>query len=170
MPLFATRPRLPDPIRAELGLESGEKVLGFAVERAADGYVVATNRHLMVATPAGRGLRRPWHEVDAGQWDPDEWTLSVTWVDGARPGRWTFGPQVTRLPEVFHERVQASVVISEPLPLTGRSRGRVVVRRDLSGGPLMVQTVLAATADEQDPKVREALARTIASVRDQVGL
>ena len=44
--------------------------------------------------------------------------------------------------ERFWERVQASVVLAEPVDLGARLQGRVVVRRRFSDGTLLSQVLL----------------------------
>lgn len=162
---------LPAEVRAHLGLERKERVLAQGQDDNTGAYVVVTTTHLDVATPEAQLLHRPWHEVDAGAWSPEAWTLSVTWVDGSRPGQWTFRDQAGVIAETFHERVQASVVRSEPLGLKGpNGMGRVVVRRDLGSGELFLQTVLGRRVDTSDPAVGAAIERVSAGLRDEVGL
>lgn len=162
---------LPSQVRARLGLERKERMLAHGQDDNTGAYVVVTTTHLVVATPEDRLLRRPWHEVDAGSWSPETWTLSVTWVDGSRAGQWSFRDQAGVIAETFHERVQASVVRSEPLGLKGpNGNGRVVVRRDLASGELFLQTVLGRRVDSSDPAVGAAIERVSAGLRDDVGL
>lgn len=168
--LKRSRPHLPEQVLARLGLSKGERVLASAVDQLTGSYVVATNWHLDVVAPDATLTTHSWHEVDAGQWEPQTWTLSVSWIDRKRPAQWTFEPQDTRLPEAFHERVRASIVLAEELPLAGRGKGRVVVRRDLQTDELVTQTVLGRTVRADDPQVQEVVARTTAYVKDQVGL
>lgn len=162
---------LPPEVRAHFGLERKERLLAHEQDDNTGAFVAVTTTHLVVATPEAQLLRRPWHEVDAGAWSPDTWTLSVTWVDGARAGQWTFRDQAGVIAETFHERVQASVVRSEPLGLKGpNGNGRVVVRRDLATGDLLLQTVLGRRVDTSDPAVGAAIERVSAGLRDDVGL
>ncbi|MBB2891118.1 hypothetical protein [Flexivirga oryzae] len=168
--LKRSKPQLPPEIVQQLQLPKGERVLASAVDRHSGVYVVATNWHLTVVSPSGDVTARPWHLVEDGQWDPETWTLSMTWVGTRRASQWSFEEQDTRLPETFHERVRASIVLVEDLPLTGRAKGRVVVRRDLRNDELLTQTILGRGARADDPQVQDAVARTVAFVRDAVGL
>lgn len=168
--LKRSKPQLPPEVQQQLDLPKRERVLASAVDKLTGAHVVATNWHLTVVSAAGNVTARPWHQVDAGQWEPQTWSLTVTWIDGERPGQWTFGPQDTRLPETFHERVRASIVLAEELALEGRAKGRVVVRRDLQTDSLLTQTVLGRGARADDPQVQDAVERTTAYVRDAVGL
>ena len=84
-----SRAGLAPAIAAALGLAKGERVLAFAVDDNTGGYVVATTYALAVVTSnlltsAERTLRRRWLSVDAGSWEPETATLTVTWADGGR--------------------------------------------------------------------------------------
>lgn len=168
--LKRSKPQLPDQTLAQLELTKRERILASAQDQRTGAHVVATSKRLIVVNEDDGVTDRPWHLVDAGQWDAETWMLRVTWVDRARPWHWTFAPQDTRLPEAFHERVRASIVLAEEFKLTGRAKGRVVVRRDLDTDELLTQTVLGRGTDPDDPQVREAVARTTAYVKDAVGL
>ncbi|GGB41377.1 hypothetical protein GCM10011492_35370 [Flexivirga endophytica] len=168
--LKRAKPQLPPQVLEQLDLPKGERVLASAIDKLTGAHIVATNWHLTVVSPDGQVTARPWHEVDAGQWESQTWSLTVTWIDRKRPGQWTFGEQDTRLPETFHERVRASIVLAEELPLEGRGSGRVVIRRDLQHDTLLTQTVLGRGARADDPQVQDAVARTRAFVEDAVGL
>jgi hypothetical protein len=165
------RPQLPPEVVAALDLPRGDRVLSFATDDNHGGHLVASKWALSYVTTAGElGLRKPWHLVDAGSWQPEAATLTVTWTDGARPGQWTFGNQQTLLPETLRERVQASVVLSTRLALGERRTGRVAIRQDLATGELIPQTVLARRVSADDPQVRVQVEAAMADLRDQVGL
>ncbi len=162
---------LPDDVRQQVALVRGEQVLSAAKDDNTHAWVAATSYRFVVCTGEQVLAEREWYEVDAGQWDPDTWTLTVTWVDAGRAGQYTFREQDTRLPESFHERVQASVVLASPLDLPGpRRSGRVVIRKDLRDGTLIEQTVLGRLTPADDPTVRARVDQLIADLRDQVGL
>lgn len=165
-------PRLPSSVSSALDLGRTEKVLAWATDDNTHAHVVATNLHVAAVTPDGSLLlKRPWHLVDAGSWNPDTWTLSVTWVDAKRPAQWTFKDQENRFPEAFRERVQTTVVLSEPLGLKGPHRtGRVVLRKNLATQQLQLQTVLGRGTPADDPEVKDAVARVGAFLKEQAGL
>ena len=170
-PRRAQRPQLPPEVLAALDLPRGDRVLSFATDDNRGGHLVASTWALSYVSAAGDlELRRPWHLVDAGSWQPEPATLTVTWVDGRRPGQWTFRDQQTLLPETLRERVQASVVLSTRLVLGERRTGRVAIRQDLSTRELVPQTVLARRVRADDPEVREQVEAALADLRDQVGL
>lgn len=164
-------PRLPATVADGLELGKGEQVLSFAVDDNTGAYVVATTLHIACVTDSGDVLlKRPWHEVDTGHWETDTWTLTVTWVDRRRGAQWSFLKQETRFPETFRERVQASVVLSEPLGLVGpRRSGRVVLRKNLSTQQVAIQAVLGRGTPADDPEVQEAVERVGAFLLEQAG-
>ena len=171
-----SRADLPPPITAALELAKGERVLAFGVDDNTGGYVLATTFALVVVPSNAqtsnpeRTVRRPWLFVDAGSWEPDAATLTVTWTDGARAGQWFFCDQPTLLPEIVRERVQASVVIGTRLNLGDRRTGRVVIRQDFETRELIAQTILGRHTRADDPEVQAHVEAALAHLRDQVGL
>ena len=199
MGLFTRRaPRavLPPLAAKALDLAKGEKVLAFAVDDNTGAYVVATTYALAVvtsnavptnaattkaetsnpvilnpATPTAKlTVRRRWLSVDAGAWEPETATLTVTWADGRRAGQWSFRDQPTLLPETLRERVQASVVLSTRLALGDRRTGRVAIRQDFATRELIAQTILGRYARADDPEVEAHVQAALAHLKDQVGL
>jgi hypothetical protein len=167
----APRPQLPPEVVSALDLPHRDRVLSFATDDNHGGHLVASTWALSYVTTAGElALRKPWHLVDAGSWQPEAATLSVTWTDGTRPGQWTFRGQQTLLPETVRERVQASVVLSTRLVLGERRTGRVAIRQDFATRELIPQTVLARRVPADDPEVRLQVEAALADLRDQVGL
>ncbi len=172
----APRAELPSVVRQALELARGERVLAFALDDNTGAHVVATTYALTVvsSTPvsstAVRSLRRRWLSVDAGEWEPETATLTVTWADGKRAGQWSFRDQPTRLPETVRERVQTSVVISTRLTLGDRRSGRVAIRQDFATDELISQTILGRFTRADDPEVQAHVKAALAHLKDQVGL
>ncbi|MEI2779616.1 MAG: hypothetical protein V9G19_27395 [Tetrasphaera sp.] len=158
---------IPDAIRAALGLLPRERILASAQDT--DGTWVAVGTARLYAVPAaGEVLARPWHLVDTGSWDHDHFTLTITWVDGSRPQQWVFR-NASGLLAAFRERVQASVVLSESVPV-GARQARVVIRKNLADGTLHDQTILGKGMRMSDPEVAQRVGDTRARLREQVGL
>lgn len=158
---------LPADVRARVELLPKERTLATAHDRTGTWVLVGTAR-LYAVPPAGDVLARPWHLVDGGNWNHDEFTLTVSWVDGARPQQWVFRDS-TALLAALRERVQASVVLAEVIPL-GSRQARVVIRKNLADGTLHDQTILGRGVRMTDPGVAEALSDARARLREQVGL
>ena len=180
------RAELPSAITAALELAKGEWVLAFGVDDNTGAYVVATTYGLSVVslasatshvslsvtgTPtAARTLWRRWLSVDAGAWEPETATLTVTWAEGGRGAQWSFLDQQTLLPETLRERVQASVVLATRLTLGDRRSGRVAIRQDFATRELISQTILGRYTRADDPEVQAHVQAALAHLRDQVGL
>ncbi|WP_377643230.1 hypothetical protein [Oryzobacter terrae] len=171
------RPSVPAAVEAAIATAAegapADRLLAWA--ETADGSTVVAGRHrLHVTTPVPDAapvvaLSRPWHLVDAGSWDGESDTLTVTWVDGERPTRLVL-PEPGQLPETLRERVQASVVLAEAVDLGNRRTAKVVVRKDLATDRLLSQAVLPKGVRSADPGVSEQVRAGLARVREQVGL
>lgn len=182
-------PPLPLEVRAALGDRVG-RVLAWGPDSHSGGaFVVGQSALALVSLPGGMPSLsatspvdtgddsaaqapdvevRPWHLVDGGSWDPEAFTLTITWVDGRRPTRVVLRED-SPAPEAFRERVQASVVLADQVDLGPKRRARVVVRRDLASGDLLGQTIFGrgTTADEQ---LRAAAKQALNRLKEQVGL
>lgn len=177
----AQHAELAPAISEALELSKGERVLAFAVDDFTRAYVVATTYALAVVSSTAAPskavgstaeliVRRRWLSVDAGSWEPETATLTVTWADGRRAGQWSFRDQPTLLPETLRERVQASVVLSTRLALGDRRTGRVAIRQDFATRELIAQTILGRHARADDPEVQAHVQAALAHLKDQVGL
>lgn len=143
-------------------LESGERVL--ATAEADGGPVVLTTRRLIAPGLEGK----QWHLVDAGRWDPDASVLGVTWVDGTPDGRWHL-TKPGGVPDAFHERVNASVLLVEQVRLDPSRRARVVLRKNLTTDEVVAQTIVARGCDPDDPQLVAVTEEVSARLAEQVG-
>lgn len=167
----ASHAELPPAIAAACELAKGERVLALGVDDNTGGHVIATTFALVVVTSANEpAFARRWLFVDAGSWEPETSTLSVTWTDRTRARQWSFRDQPTRLPETLRERVQASVVLATHLKLGDRRTGRVAIRQDFQTRELIAQTILGRYTRADDPEVQAHVQAALAHLRDQVGL
>lgn len=151
-------------VPAEVALEPGERVLATAATD--DGALVITS-HRLVA-PGGDGQGKSWHLVDGGRWDPDESVLGVSWVDGSPAGRWHLTAP-GGVPDAFHERVNASVLLVENVRLDRSRRARVVLRKDLATDAVLAQTIVAGGCDPDDPELVAVTEQVAARLAEQVG-
>ena len=152
------------PVPEGVDLEQGERVLATAATD--DAAVVITSRRLVVPGDLDEG--KPWHLVDAGRWDPESSLLTVTWVDRTPPGRWHL-TEPGGVPDAFHERVGASVVLVEQVRIDRTRRARVVLRRDLTTGRVIAQTIVAKGCDPDDPELVAVTEEVAARLAEQVG-
>lgn len=161
------RPTLPAGAGEVLGLTPADRVLAWAA-LPGGGLAAATVAGIAVATPTGRRIRRPWVEVDHAAWDDDSGTLAVWWVGSRQPTGLEVG-QGSFLPEVVHERVRASVVLTREVAVPG-GRTVTVALRKAADGSLATQTVAPPGVRLDDPDVAAAIARAEAGLRDDAGL
>lgn len=152
-------------VPADVALEPGERVLATA---GAAGETLVITSHRLVVPDGDLSDGKPWHLVDSGRWDPEESVLSVTWVDGSRAGRWRL-TEPGGVPDAFHERVNASVVLVEQVHLDRARRARVVLRKDLATGRVLAQTIVGRGCDPDDPELVAATEEVAARLAEQVG-
>ncbi|GGB69078.1 hypothetical protein N798_02850 [Knoellia flava TL1] len=161
-------PEVPAEVAGALG-ERGREVLSVAQDERSGSWVVATTTHVYAVRDGSVVIERPWHMVDTGSWDDQTRRLTVQWVDRAPATVWQIQLPST-FPQVFRERVQASVVLSDEVDLGDKRRARVVVRKDLETQALLGQTILGRGVRSSDPGVREQTAAALGRLREQVGL
>lgn len=99
---------------------------------------------------------QPWHDIDRGGWDEAASTLS--WRDAAGAGHTLALAGPGRLPEVFNERVSASIVLQKVVDLPGRRRAVVSLRRNLGTTELPLVWRVTTDADLSDPRAAAVLA------------
>ncbi|AXH95002.1 hypothetical protein [Ornithinimicrobium avium] len=162
---------VPRAVLADLG--RGEQVLASAREDDGGRWVVLTTWRLLERTPEGETLLdRPWHLVDTGAWDPEAWTLSVSFVDGHEPRGWRLqrltGPG--RVAGVFRDRTTASVVLTRAVDLGPRRTARVTVRKVLRTRELREQVILGHGARAGDPDLAARVLAARQELRDQTGM
>ena len=161
------RPDLPDDARDLLGLGAKERVLAWGV-LAGGGWAAALADRLVVLDPRGKLTARPWTAVDHAVWDDESRTLAVWWVGSRTPTPLEIG-DTTFLPEVVHERVRASVVLSREVEVpTG---GRVLVAlRKTPGGELSTTVSPGPRVRLRDPEVAVRVRAAENALRDEAGL
>lgn len=127
-------PRLPADVRSDLeqaltdaGAPGRAKVLGFA-PAVPDGYAVALRSQLAVRRGAEWTLV-PWESIERGSWNAENMSLRWELVDGRRGNVAIDEPGP--MPGIFYERVQASIISREEIPIEGTTNGAVLsLRRD----------------------------------------
>lgn len=145
---------------------TGERVLAWA-ELAGGGVAAATVQGLRVRTPQGRLVRRPWTDVDHAAWDDHSGTLAVWWVGTRVPTPLEIGRD-TFLPEVIHERVRSSIVLSRELPLGGGRTAYVTLRKG-PDGELRTHTVPPRGVRLDDPQIAALVRRAETELREEAG-
>ncbi|MGO4244138.1 hypothetical protein AB4028_09385, partial [Janibacter sp. RAF20_2_2] len=73
------------------------------------------------------------------------------------------------VPDLFRERVQASIVLVEEVALDRTRRARVVLRRDLASDVVLAQTIVGRGCDPDDPELVAATEAVADRLAEQVG-
>jgi hypothetical protein len=145
----------------------GEKVLAWA--EATGGAVAGT----VAALYLPEGLRIPWEQVEAADWDLETETLKVTEVGtwgAARPVHSVVLQDPALLLQLVRERVTATVVLQRHVAIRGRSGVRVIARRAPTGArELSWLFEYDEGVDPADPFVEHAAQEALAAARDEVG-
>lgn len=130
--------------------------------------VLTTDVFAVVETSGAVVEQRPWHEVALGEWEDERHVMSITWVDGSRPTRIkTDDAAPIAFPRIFKERVDASLVYFETVPIPGGLL-RGALRRTPSGeliSQISSDTELAAT-----PELEAQIAALEQKLWDFVGI
>lgn len=125
MALFA-RTRIEDPALRRL---AGHRRI-LAAGRSPDGPVLGLADALLYVTAQGP-QELGWHEIQTGGWDRDERRLHWTRVDGTIGG--VELTQTGGLPDLFNERVTASIALVRTVTLERTGSAVISARRSLSG-------------------------------------
>jgi len=154
--------------RLGLGRLGGERVL--AVARTGDGAEVVGTRDA-IFLPGG--VRIPWEQVQAADWDIDTSMLTVaeigTWGE-ERPVHVVSVEDPGLLLELVRERVTASVVLQRHAPVRGALGLIVIARRAPRGDqPLQWSFEYDAGLDPDAPEVKAAAIAALERARDEVG-
>lgn len=158
--------RLPRRERPPIEVAAGERLLAWA--ESSDGPVGGSRDALYLP-----GLRIPWEEIEAADWDSESSRLRVTEVGSfglARPVHLVDVETPGALLELVRERVSASIVLQRHVPVRGRRGLRVIARRAPGGHrPLTWLYEYDEGVDPTDPLVRQAAGEALATARADVG-
>jgi hypothetical protein len=165
------RPRrrtpLPEPARELLGLGPHATVLAWS-PLTGGGWAAATPVGLRVALPGGAQVDRPWTDVDHVAWEHGSRMLAVWWV-GSRQTTPLEVEEGSFLPEVVHERVRSSVVLTREVAIPGGRTVRVALRK-ADDGTLSTQAVPGRGVRMNDPEVAQLVGQARAALREEAGL
>lgn len=147
------------------------RILAWAESRP--GYCVGTPAGLSYGSEdgePGRSWRHVgWHEIEHGGWNVE--TRRLTWrtyEDG--PGSVELG-EPGRLPELFRERVAASIAVQKFVPLTGERGVTITARRDLGrDAGISWHSTLTRGLSWQTEGVREAVDVAMVELRTEYDL
>jgi len=145
----------------------GEKVLAWATSEA--GAVAGTRSALYLPD----GVRIPWEQVEAADWDLDAETLKVTEVGSwgqPRPIHSLVLSEPARLLQLVRERVTASVLLQRHVPIRGRLGVRIIARRAAAGARELTWLFeYDEGIDPEDPFVEHAAQEALTAARSELG-
>lgn len=139
MSLFRRRPMVPTEVREalarareEAGLRRDDRVLAAA---AVDGGWCVAQRDVFAHNENGRPWTLlGWHEFERGGFNAQNSSLTWQRAGGRRGSLYLAEPGP--VPDVFRERIEATVVLEDRVPIPGtREGGLVSARRDLTVEP-----------------------------------
>lgn len=163
---------VPAPVRARLA--RGERVLAHApVATGGEAVLTATTHALYLP----EGHRVPWENIDQAWWS----TEKLSFVEEGAGERTVAlrssadgdGVDYRRLAETVSERVTATILVNDfvPFPSPDSSTGfRLVARRPPGGTDVDWRVHLGEGVDPDDPRLSDAVTRSLAALRTQMGV
>jgi hypothetical protein len=154
--------------KASLAETSGRpaRILAWATGPA--GFVVGSPAALSLETD-GAWTHVGWHEIERGGWNSETATLSWT-LHGGRRGSVRLD-QPGRLPELFRERIAATIALERFVPVVGDRGVIVTARRDLAAdGAISWHSSLTRGLSWQSEGVQAAADRAMAELRSEYDL
>jgi hypothetical protein len=112
-----------------------------------------------------------WHEIERGAWNAE--LRKLTWALHAAPGEPSPRGSLEliepgRVPELFRERIVATIAIEKFVPLVGERGVTITARRDLGGtGAVAWHSTLTRGLNWQTAGVRAAVDQAMEQVRTE---
>jgi hypothetical protein len=151
----------------------GREARLLAWTHTADGYCIGSPSALSYGTAEGLD-HVGWHAIEHGGWNSETHRLSWTLYSDGSSGQHGFVQLVEpgRLPELFRERVAATIVLEQFFPFGGDARSRgvtVSARRDLAGHGVEIDwhATLTRGLSWQTDGVRALADRALAELRTE---
>jgi hypothetical protein len=167
--------RAPIDLRERLGIPARERVLAWGsgpkTTREARGepdYVAATDLALYVE---GTGASYPWDSIGRASWS--EPVLEIQLLDPSGGPGPTLRLRITEsgdLPAAVHDRVTASVIVSERIEVADGVRARMVARRAHDDAPVKWSVVFDVGVDASDPKLQLQARAALDELRSALGI
>lgn len=166
--------RAPADLRDRLGIPPRERVLAWGsgpkAGEAGDApdYVAATEFALYVE---GTGMAYPWDSIARASWS--EPVMEVELLDASGGPGPTLRLRITAsgdLPAAVHDRVTASVLVSERVEVTEGVRARMVARRAHDDAPVRWSVVFDAGVDASDPELQRLARAALDDLRSALGI
>jgi hypothetical protein len=157
-----------DSWRTSLATEPGRPARIFAWATTSTGFCIASPATLSYGDEEA-WKHIGWHEIERGAWNAE--LRKLTWALHAAPGKSSPRGSLEliepgRLPELFRERIVATIAIEKFVPLVGERGVTITARRDLGGtGAVAWHSTLTRGLSWQTAGVRAAVDQAMEQVR-----
>jgi hypothetical protein len=162
-PLFKKQRQIPEDLAQRL--VRGERILTYG--SGPDLVVAATSTSLLILRTGEPELRLAWHHIASAEWVSEDEIFRVEPVEG-----YPLSLQLKdlgRLPESVRERVTASIIASELIPIRGRMGARIIFRRTETGD-VVLQEAWDEGLSPSDPGSRAIFVEAVARLRADLGI
>ncbi|HRA74884.1 MAG TPA: hypothetical protein PLE12_01455 [Propionicimonas sp.] len=158
--MAAFRQSLPADLLSSLRAATGrrERVLGWA--RTEDGALVGLTDRFLRQDADGHWATTHWHAIDSGRWDDATRTLTVVTPEATHTLHLV---EPNRFPDLFNERVSASIIANRRVDLGAGRHVVLVLRRDLGGGATAWRVLAGPGVDTSAPAVRDRVEAELAA-------
>jgi hypothetical protein len=156
--------------RSSLAAQPDRPARILAWARSSTGYCIASPTALSYGDEAG-WTHIGWHEIERGGWNAELRKLS--WVLHAAPGKPSPRGSLEllepgRLPELFRERISATIAIERFVPLLGERGVTISARRDLgASGTVAWHSTLTRGLSWETDGVRAAVDQAMEQLRTE---
>lgn len=163
--------RLPGAVIAMLGIGPGERVVAWGSSPGDDAtqtlFAAATDKALYLQAT---GDRLTWDRITKATWNDPLLELVVAGEDGGQPRLLRLAVEDARdLPAAVHDRVTASVLVSERVDL-GNGAGALMVARRTDDDEVRWTVMFDSGLDVSDPALREAADAALVRLREALGI
>jgi hypothetical protein len=168
MALFGRTTLDPD-IETALGWLVGRRPRVLASGRGPEGQAVGLIDRLVYRS-GGEWRQQFWHEVERGAWDQP--TRRLRWTDISGDAFEVELTETGLLPDLFNERVTASIACMRVVDLATRGTAVITARRHLgdANAPLVWRTAAGKGTSSQSVEGDEAVAAELAVLRAEYDL
>jgi hypothetical protein len=155
--------------KTSLGQIPGRPARILAWANGPGGLVVGSPAALSWRAADGTWTHVGWHEIERGEWNAETWILSWTLYGGRRGSVRLEEPG--RLPELFRERISATIALERFVPVAGDRGIIVTARRDLAAdGAISWHSSLTRGLTWRSEGVQAAADRAMAELRSEYDL
>jgi hypothetical protein len=162
-----------DSWRSSLAAQPDRPARILAWAKTSTGYCIASLTTLSYGDEGG-WTHIGWHEIERGGWNAELRKLS--WVLHAAPGKPSPRGSLEllepgRLPELFRERISATIAIERFVPLRGERGVTISARRDLgASGTVVWHSTLTRGLSWETDGVRAAVDQAMEQLRTEYDL